>query len=71
MILLWGGGFGLRLNFDFFIVRADLAIPLRNPVLHGGNDAIDITDPWIFNGPFDLRKNYHPLQFNLGIGYPF
>ena len=66
-----GGGFGLRLNFDFFIVRADLAIPLRNPVLHRGNDAIDITDPWIFNGPFDLRKNYHHLQFNLGIGYPF
>ena len=66
-----GGGFGLRLNFDFFIVRADLAIPLRNPVIHAGNDAIDITDPWIFNGPFDVRKNYHPLQFNLGIGYPF
>ena len=66
-----GGGFGLRLNFDFFIVRADLAIPLRNPVIHSGNDAIDITNPWIFNGPFDVRKNFHPLQFNLGIGYPF
>ena len=27
-----GGGFGARLNFEFFILRADFAIPFRNPI---------------------------------------
>ena len=43
-----GGGFGLRLNFDFFIVRADLAIPLRNPVISPNNESYSITKPLDF-----------------------
>ena len=66
-----GGGFGLRLNFDFFIVRADLAIPLRNPVISPNNESIQLQSPWIFDGPYEERKTFHPVQFNLGIGYPF
>ena len=66
-----GGGFGLRLNFDFFIVRADLAIPLRNPVISPNNESIKLQSPWIFDGPYEARKTFHPVQFNLGIGYPF
>ena len=52
-----GGGFGLRLNFDFF-VRADLAIPLRNPVISPNNESIQLQSPWIFDGPYEARKHF-------------
>ena len=29
--IAFGGGIGIRLNLDFFIIRADIAIPLKNP----------------------------------------
>ena len=60
-----GAGFGLRFNFEFFILRADLAIPIKNPGLP------DNKNSWIFNSSRNLRKEFFPLQLNLGIGYPF
>jgi outer membrane protein assembly factor BamA len=60
-----GAGFGLRFNFEFFILRADLAIPIKNPSLP------DNKNSWIFNSSRNLRKEFFPLQLNLGIGYPF
>ena len=60
-----GAGFGLRFNFEFFILRADLAIPIKNPSLPDNNNS------WIFNSRRNLRKEFFPLQLNLGIGYPF
>jgi outer membrane protein assembly factor BamA len=60
-----GGGLGLRLNFEYFILRMDFAVPLRNPYLK--NDI----DRWIFNEKFDkIREEFKP-QLNIGIGYPF
>lgn len=73
-------GIGFRIDFDFFIIRLDLGIPLRNPALP--EDA-----QWIFQS----RKKYYeellneygpsypslsiPLPFqpqiHFGIGYPF
>ena len=50
-----GAGLGLRLNFTFFIVRLDAAIPLKDPSLLPGNK-------WFTN---------KTINFNLGIGYPF
>jgi outer membrane protein assembly factor BamA len=61
-----GAGIGARVDVSFFILRFDLAIPLREPWLEDGQrwvtDRIDITDSsW-------RREN---LVLNIAIGYPF
>ena len=55
--LAWG--LGLRLNFDYVIVRCDLGMKIYNPA----EDALHwaITDP-------DLGRD---LAFHITIGYPF
>lgn len=58
-----GTGFGLRLNFEFFILRADLAIPFKNPGIPKDNNQ------WIFKS--EKRDDYFSPLLNLGIGYPF
>ena len=58
-----GTGFGLRLNFEFFILRADLAIPFKNPGIPKDNNQ------WIFKS--EKRDNRFSPLLNLGIGYPF
>lgn len=72
------GGFGLRIDLDFFIVRLDLGIPLSNPALPKGSQWIfqsrDAFNQEIQNTPgLDLSKV--PLPFtpvlHFGIGYPF
>ena len=61
-----GTGFGLRLDLSFFILRCDLAIPLRIPSLPNNERwvirKIDFGDP-------SWRKNN--LVLNIGIGYPY
>ena len=57
-----GTGFGLRLNFEFFILRADLAIPFKNPGIPNNENQ------WIFKS--ENKDRFTPL-LNLGIGYPF
>ena len=61
-----GTGLGARLNFDFFLVRFDLALQTKDPSLPTGQR-------WIFQKKdaeyvTDLSEK---LNFNLGIGYPF
>lgn len=61
-----GSGFGLRFDVSFFILRFDLAFPLRKPWLEENNrwviDQIDFTNStW--------RKEN--LVLNIAIGYPF
>ncbi|SFT76516.1 Outer membrane protein assembly factor BamA [Lishizhenia tianjinensis] len=73
------GGFGLRLDLDFFVIRFDMGIPLRNP-------ALPKEARWIWQSRepfFDELKDYYgedfiskypwPFlpHFHLGIGYPF
>lgn len=58
-----GTGFGLRLNFEFFILRADLAIPFKNPGIPKNNNQ------WIFKS--EKRDDHFTPLLNLGIGYPF
>jgi len=61
-----GTGFGLRLDLSFFILRFDIAFPLRAPYLPQG-------ERWIINkinfGDPSWRRNN--LVFNISIGYPY
>ena len=52
-------GFGIRLDFDFFIFRLDPAIPLRVP-WYPENDR------WYFD-----KMQLKDIVWNFGIGYPF
>lgn len=53
-----GAGVGLRLDLSFFLLRLDVAMPLRKPYLENNNG-------WVPNW---LKEK--PV-FNLAIGYPF
>ena len=61
-----GTGFGLRLDLSFFILRFDLAFPLRIPSMPSG-------ERWVISkinfGDPDWRKNN--LVLNIAIGYPY
>jgi outer membrane protein assembly factor BamA len=52
-------GLGLRFDFDFFIMRVDFAIPLRNP-------AKPENERWVIND-----WQFSDVIINFGIGYPF
>jgi outer membrane protein assembly factor BamA len=54
-----GTGLGLRLDFDFFIIRLDAGVPLRDP-------SRAVNDRWTLNAQALARTN-----LNFGIGYPF
>ena len=60
-----GSGLGLRLNLDFFIIRVDVAMPIKNPAISLPNNR------WVFGKSTAERQQFYPVQFNLGIGYPF
>lgn len=54
-----GAGLGIRLNFNFFILRLDAAHPMHDPSKAQGNR-------WQFND-LELKR----VNFNFAIGYPF
>ena len=61
-----GTGFGLRVDVSFFILRFDLAIPLRKPWLEDNHR-------WVTN-QIDFRSSTwrkDNLVLNVAIGYPF
>ncbi|MCH2230161.1 MAG: outer membrane protein assembly factor [Crocinitomicaceae bacterium] len=74
------GGFGLRMDLEYFIVRIDMGFPIMNPALPEGAK-------WIFQSRHkyyaegiaefgvDKYESYMPLPFiptfHFGIGYPF
>lgn len=75
-----GVGLGARLNFDFFIIRFDLATQLHDPSLEPGerwafqpkDDYNSRVDDYNANNPNQRTGYYSPrLNLNLGIGYPF
>lgn len=61
-----GTGAGLRVDATIFVIRLDVAFPLRKPYLPEGQR-------WVFDnisfGNKEWRKQN--LIFNIGIGYPF
>ena len=59
-------GLGVRLDFNFFVVRLDAGLPIRDP-------AFDDNDRWQFD-KIDLSKesDYRDrIGFRIAIGYPF
>lgn len=54
-----GGGIGLRMDLDFFIIRLDFASPLHDPKFEEGNR-------WTYD-----KKPWRSIVINFGIGYPF
>jgi outer membrane protein assembly factor BamA len=52
-------GAGLRLDFNYFVVRLDYGIPIRNPAIAGN-------DKWYIH-----ETNLGPGVFQLAVGYPF
>ena len=52
-------GFGIRLDFDFFVFRLDPAIKIRDPHYPQG-------DRWYFD-----KMQFGDVVWNFGIGYPF
>lgn len=63
-----GTGFGLRLDFDYFVIRTDFALPIIDPRFDG-KDRYPLHD-----FKFSVGKNSwfreHSI-FHLAIGYPF
>lgn len=61
-----GTGFGIRIDVSFFLLRFDLAMPLRKPWLEENNR-------WVIDqisfGSKDWRRDN--LILNVAIGYPF
>jgi outer membrane protein insertion porin family len=63
-----GTGVGVRFDFNFFILRFDLAFPLRKPWRKQ-----DEENPWVFD-EIDFgssRWRSENLILNIAIGYPF
>lgn len=58
-----GTGFGLRWDFSYFLLRLDLATKVINP-------AKTVNEKWVLSKTaFSSGEN--PIEFNIGIGYPF
>lgn len=61
-----GTGLGLRLDLSYFLIRFDLATPLRKPYKTEGSE-------WVIN-QINLRDSEwrkQNLVFNIAVGYPF
>ena len=56
-----GTGLGMRLDFDFFVIRFDLGIKVRDPAL------ISEGDEWVILTR-NVPKNF---TYNIAFGYPF
>ena len=70
-----GSGIGIRADFNFFIIRFDLGIKIRDP-------QFDESSRWVIENynNYDWRakfndghngQTYRFLAYNIGIGYPF
>jgi outer membrane protein insertion porin family len=59
-----GGGFGIRWDLNFFVLRFDFAAPLKDP-------SLDVKNRWTFIDQPDYVKPWNRIVVNFGIGYPF
>ena len=54
-----GSGLGIRWDLSFFVLRLDMAAPIKDP-------KYDIGDRWTYD-----KKPWRQIVANFGIGYPF
>lgn len=78
-----GAGFGARFNFDFVILRFDVALPIHDPSKPAGekwfyqekdeyNAIVDrYNERNAFTGNSAIQHYRLKPNFNVGIGYPF
>ena len=61
-----GTGFGLRIDASYFVLRFDVAMPLRKAYPTDG-------DYWVIDKmkPSDSKWRANNIILNIGIGYPF
>ena len=61
-----GTGLGLRLDISYFVLRLDVAFPIRKPYNSSGNR-------WVFDeiALGDAGWRAENLVYNLALGYPF
>lgn len=59
--LALGAGYGVRIDFSFFIIRFDLAFKLYDPSINSENK-------WVYS---QGDRYYKQPILNFGIGYPF
>lgn len=61
-----GTGIGLRIDLSYFLIRFDLATPLRKPYKTNGSE-------WVIDQINFRSSNWRKqnLIFNIAIGYPF
>lgn len=65
-----GIGTGLRLDFNYFIIRIDYAMKMKDPTRLYNNGWLDLSNmKWTELKPNGLRVNNYAWQF--GIGLPF
>ena len=55
-----GSGLGIRLDITYFVIRLDVAVPLRKPYISG-------KEKWIFNN----SSFWSDYVISLAVGYPF
>lgn len=58
-----GAGLGARFDFTFFVFRVDAALPIKDPTFPEGERYV------IKN--YELSNFLSPVNWNIGIGYPF
>jgi hypothetical protein len=59
-----GTGFGIRGDFDYFVIRLDFGLPLRRPYLLPGTNSY-----WVPNLISNMQlRDFNP---NLAVAYPF
>ncbi len=70
-----GSGIGLRFDFNFFIIRFDLGLKVRDPQFEENKRFIiqNLFNPAWKNDYQSTHNNtkYDFFTFNIGIGYPF
>lgn len=71
-----GGGFGLRFDFDYFLIRLDTGVQLKDPAKIPGErwffEPKEEYNEYLFRlNPEDPARYRARANFNLGIGYPF
>jgi outer membrane protein assembly factor BamA len=69
-----GTGFGLRLDFSFFVFRLDLGLKLRDPMIQGESKWVIrhlYNKEWAPENLYLRNTRNYFTNINFGIGYPF